>query len=171
MPRAAGAVDELCCACEGLRIALAEGGTLARNSSMRPPLLRTLFKLIDVGSDKLSLQLANLALVVRLQLPNPPDPIHHPPSTPQLPAARRKRSSLFSPHTLRYPICWYTLCHTNKTIKLYLIIKVLMIFFFFGSVCVWVWGSGQIYRCQWYSVLPLKGGGIDACIWYLKWRQ
>ncbi|XP_023692167.1 armadillo repeat-containing protein 2 isoform X1 [Paramormyrops kingsleyae] len=60
----AGAVDELCCTCERLRVALAEGAVLGRNSSMRSTLLRTLFKLVDVGSDKLSLQLANLALVL-----------------------------------------------------------------------------------------------------------
>ncbi|XP_048858252.1 armadillo repeat-containing protein 2 isoform X2 [Brienomyrus brachyistius] len=60
----AGAVEELCCTCERLHIALAEGAVLGRNSSVRPTLLRTLFKLVDLGSDKLSLHLANLTLVL-----------------------------------------------------------------------------------------------------------
>ncbi|RXN06273.1 armadillo repeat-containing 2 [Labeo rohita] len=62
-------VGELCNACNSLHDALAERGMLRRQFKKRSAILRTLFRLIDVGSDRLNLTLAKLILadlVVRL---------------------------------------------------------------------------------------------------------
>ncbi|XP_029112833.1 armadillo repeat-containing protein 2 [Scleropages formosus] len=59
-----GAVESLCHACDRLHGVLAERGLLGRKCRKRPALLRSLFKLIDVGSDRLSLQLSKLALAL-----------------------------------------------------------------------------------------------------------
>ncbi|MFT7797551.1 armadillo repeat-containing protein 2 [Arapaima gigas] len=59
-----GAVDSLCHMCDCLHAVLAEGELLGRKSRKRPALLRTLFKLIDVGSDRLGLQVSKLALAL-----------------------------------------------------------------------------------------------------------
>ncbi|KAL0164763.1 hypothetical protein M9458_040516, partial [Cirrhinus mrigala] len=48
-------VGELCNACNDLHDALADRGMLGRQFKKRSTILRTLFRLIDVGSDRLNL--------------------------------------------------------------------------------------------------------------------
>ncbi|XP_043075220.1 armadillo repeat-containing protein 2 isoform X2 [Puntigrus tetrazona] len=57
-------VGELCIACNGLHDALAERGMLGRQFKKRSTILRTLFRLIDVGSDRLNLTLAKFILAL-----------------------------------------------------------------------------------------------------------
>uniref|UniRef100_A0A671NVK1 Armadillo repeat-containing protein 2-like n=1 Tax=Sinocyclocheilus anshuiensis TaxID=1608454 RepID=A0A671NVK1_9TELE len=57
---------ELCNACNGLHDALAERGMLGRQFKKRSAILRTLFRLIDVGSDRLNLTLAKLILALNV---------------------------------------------------------------------------------------------------------
>uniref|UniRef100_A0A8C1L8Q1 Armadillo repeat containing 2 n=1 Tax=Cyprinus carpio TaxID=7962 RepID=A0A8C1L8Q1_CYPCA len=59
-------VGELCNACNGLHDALAEKGMLGRQFKKRSAILRTLFRLIDVGSDQLNLTLAKLILALNV---------------------------------------------------------------------------------------------------------
>lgn len=59
-------VGELCNACSGLHNALAERGMLGRQCKKRSAILRTLFRLIDVGSDRLNLTIAKLILAVSI---------------------------------------------------------------------------------------------------------
>lgn len=59
-------VGELCNACNSLHDALAERGMLRRQFKKRSAILRTLFRLIDVGSDRLNLTLAKLILAVSI---------------------------------------------------------------------------------------------------------
>ncbi|XP_073709260.1 armadillo repeat-containing protein 2 [Garra rufa] len=59
-------VGELCNACNGLHNALAERGILGRQFKKRSAILRTLFRLIDVGSDRLNLTLAKLILALNV---------------------------------------------------------------------------------------------------------
>ncbi|KAJ8397633.1 hypothetical protein AAFF_G00436320 [Aldrovandia affinis] len=60
----ADGVERLCRTCERLHCILGEGNLLGRKGKRRAPLLRTLFQLIDVGSDRLNLQLAKLILAL-----------------------------------------------------------------------------------------------------------
>ncbi|KAK1804806.1 hypothetical protein P4O66_003648 [Electrophorus voltai] len=55
-------VEHLCDACTGLHNALAEKGLLGKQLRKRPSLIRALFRLIDLGSDKLNLTLAKFTL-------------------------------------------------------------------------------------------------------------
>ncbi|KAJ8355668.1 hypothetical protein SKAU_G00184620 [Synaphobranchus kaupii] len=57
-------VEQLCGACESLLCILGEGNLLGRKSKRRAGLLRTLFQLIDVGSARLTLELAKLILAL-----------------------------------------------------------------------------------------------------------
>ncbi|XP_026146586.1 armadillo repeat-containing protein 2 isoform X1 [Carassius auratus] len=59
-------VGQLCNACNGLHEALAERGMLGRQFKQRSAILRTLFRLIDVGSDRLNLTLAKLILALNV---------------------------------------------------------------------------------------------------------
>ncbi|KAK2884119.1 hypothetical protein QQF64_016036 [Cirrhinus molitorella] len=59
-------VGELCNACSGLHNALAKRGMLGRQFKKRSAILRTLFRLIDVGSDRLNLTLAKLILALNV---------------------------------------------------------------------------------------------------------
>uniref|UniRef100_A0A9J8C1L1 Armadillo repeat containing 2 n=1 Tax=Cyprinus carpio carpio TaxID=630221 RepID=A0A9J8C1L1_CYPCA len=59
-------VGELCNACSGLHNALAERGMLGRQCKKRSAILRTLFRLIDVGSDRLNLTIAKLILALNV---------------------------------------------------------------------------------------------------------
>ncbi|XP_016391471.1 armadillo repeat-containing protein 2-like isoform X2 [Sinocyclocheilus rhinocerous] len=59
-------VGELCNACNGLYNTLAERGMLGRQCKKRSAILRTLFRLIDVGSDRLNLTLAKLILALNV---------------------------------------------------------------------------------------------------------
>ncbi|XP_066557449.1 armadillo repeat-containing protein 2 [Amia ocellicauda] len=57
-------VEQLCDACDRLHRALEEGNMMGRKCRRRATLLKTLFKLIDMGSDQLNLQLAKLILAL-----------------------------------------------------------------------------------------------------------
>ncbi|XP_036405823.1 armadillo repeat-containing protein 2 [Megalops cyprinoides] len=57
-------VERLCSTCEQLHCILGEGDLLGRKGKRRATLLRTLFQLIDVGSDQLNLQLAKVILAL-----------------------------------------------------------------------------------------------------------
>ncbi|XP_026871333.2 armadillo repeat-containing protein 2 isoform X2 [Electrophorus electricus] len=59
-------VEHLCDACTGLHNALAEKGLLGKQLRKRPSLLRALFRLIDLGSDKLNLTLAKFTLALHV---------------------------------------------------------------------------------------------------------
>ncbi|KAG7460877.1 hypothetical protein MATL_G00203520 [Megalops atlanticus] len=61
---AADSVEHLCSICERLHCILGEGDLLGRKGKRRAALLRTLFQLIDVGSDQLNLQLAKVILAL-----------------------------------------------------------------------------------------------------------
>ncbi|TRY99194.1 hypothetical protein DNTS_001991 [Danionella cerebrum] len=58
-------VGQLCNSCRGLHEALEERGMLGRQCKKRSTILRTLFRLVDVGSDRLNLTLAHLILAGR----------------------------------------------------------------------------------------------------------
>nr|XP_055041919.1 armadillo repeat-containing protein 2 isoform X2 [Misgurnus anguillicaudatus] len=57
-------VGQMCNACTKLHNALAERGMLGRHCIKRSTILRSLFKLIDVGSDRLNLTVAELILAL-----------------------------------------------------------------------------------------------------------
>ncbi|KAK7150199.1 hypothetical protein R3I93_011455 [Phoxinus phoxinus] len=59
-------VGQLCISCNRLHDALAERGMLGRQCKKRSAILRTLFRLIDVGSDRLNLTLAKLILALNV---------------------------------------------------------------------------------------------------------
>lgn len=59
-------VGRLCNSCSGLHDALAERDMLGRQCKKRSAILRTLFRLIDVGSDRLNLTLAKLILALNV---------------------------------------------------------------------------------------------------------
>ncbi|CAM4694375.1 unnamed protein product [Leuciscus chuanchicus] len=59
-------VGQLCNSCNGLHEALAERDMLGRQCKKRSAILRTLFRLIDVGSDRLNLTLAKLILALNV---------------------------------------------------------------------------------------------------------
>ncbi|XP_063078202.1 armadillo repeat-containing protein 2 [Engraulis encrasicolus] len=60
------AVRRVCDACSSLHAALHERGMLGRRLRRRAVLLRSLFRLIDLGSDQLNLQLAKLILALKV---------------------------------------------------------------------------------------------------------
>ncbi|KAI1897608.1 hypothetical protein AGOR_G00085020 [Albula goreensis] len=66
----ADSVDHLCSVCERLHLVLEEGDLLGRRCKRRAALLRTLFQLIDMGSDRLNLQLAKLILALSVSRNN-----------------------------------------------------------------------------------------------------
>ncbi|XP_077076225.1 armadillo repeat-containing protein 2 isoform X1 [Siphateles boraxobius] len=59
-------VGQLCNSCNGLHDALAERDMLGRQCKKRSAILRTLFRLIDVGSDRLNITLAKLILALNV---------------------------------------------------------------------------------------------------------
>ncbi|XP_067240117.1 armadillo repeat-containing protein 2 isoform X1 [Chanodichthys erythropterus] len=59
-------VGQLCNSCNGLHDALAERGMLGRQCKKRSAILRTLFRLIDVGSDRLNLTLSKFILALNV---------------------------------------------------------------------------------------------------------
>ncbi|XP_006881293.1 PREDICTED: armadillo repeat-containing protein 2 [Elephantulus edwardii] len=61
-------IETVCAACTQLHHALEEGNMLGNKFKRRNDLLKTLCKLVDVGSDLLSLKLAKLILAVKLLL-------------------------------------------------------------------------------------------------------
>lgn len=56
--------ETVCAACTQLHHALEEGNMLGSKFKRRSILLKTLYKLVDVGSDSLSLKLAKIILAV-----------------------------------------------------------------------------------------------------------
>ncbi|KAM5256525.1 armadillo repeat-containing protein 2 [Ctenodactylus gundi] len=61
-----GDTEALCAACTQLHHTLAEGSLLGRRFPRRNALLRALYKLVDAGSDLLSLKLAKIILALRV---------------------------------------------------------------------------------------------------------
>lgn len=59
-------VERMCNACTELHNALAERGMLGRQCKKRSTILRSLFRLVDVGSDRLNLTLAKLILALNV---------------------------------------------------------------------------------------------------------
>ncbi|KAA0708520.1 Armadillo repeat-containing protein 2 [Triplophysa tibetana] len=59
-------VGRMCHACTELHHALAERGMLGRQCKKRSTILRSLFRLVDVGSDRLNLTLAKLILALNV---------------------------------------------------------------------------------------------------------
>ncbi|XP_051880748.1 armadillo repeat-containing protein 2 [Pristis pectinata] len=59
-------VEHLCKTCYRLHHTLQEGNMLGKMCKRRAVLLKTLYKLVDVGSDQLSVQLAKLILVLKV---------------------------------------------------------------------------------------------------------
>lgn len=59
-------IDAMCAACTQLHHVLEEGHMLGKKFRGRSVLLKTLYKLVDAGSDSLSLKLAKLILAVSL---------------------------------------------------------------------------------------------------------
>ncbi|XP_056620116.1 armadillo repeat-containing protein 2 isoform X2 [Triplophysa dalaica] len=59
-------VGRMCHACTELHNALAERGMLGRQCKKRSTILRSLFRLVDVGSDRLNLTLAKLILALNV---------------------------------------------------------------------------------------------------------
>lgn len=59
-----GNIESICAACTQLHLALEEGNLLGNKFQRRSVLLKTLYKLVDVGSDLLSLKLAKIILAV-----------------------------------------------------------------------------------------------------------
>ncbi|KAI7799789.1 putative armadillo repeat-containing protein 2 [Triplophysa rosa] len=59
-------VGRMCHACNELHNALAERGMLGRQCKKRSTILRSLFRLVDVGSDRLNLTLAKLILALNV---------------------------------------------------------------------------------------------------------
>lgn len=57
-------IEMVCAACTQLHHALEEGNMLGNKFKRRSVLLKTLYKLVDVGSDLLSLKLAKIILAV-----------------------------------------------------------------------------------------------------------
>lgn len=57
-------IETVCAACTQLHHALEEGNMLGSKFKRRSILLKTLYKLVDVGSDLLSLKLAKIILAV-----------------------------------------------------------------------------------------------------------
>ncbi|KAM7135319.1 armadillo repeat-containing protein 2 [Molossus nigricans] len=63
-------IETLCAACAQLHGALAEGNMLGKKFKRRSTLLKTLYKLVDVGSDPLSLKLAKIILALKVSRKN-----------------------------------------------------------------------------------------------------
>ncbi|XP_075410112.1 armadillo repeat-containing protein 2 [Tenrec ecaudatus] len=63
-------VEAACAACTQLHLALEEGHMLGSRFKRRSVLLRTLYQLVDVGSDLLSLKLAKLILALKVSKRN-----------------------------------------------------------------------------------------------------
>lgn len=59
-------IEEMCAACTQLHRALEETRMLGKKFKRRTVLLKALYKLVDAGSDPLSLKLAKLILAVSL---------------------------------------------------------------------------------------------------------
>ncbi|XP_067883272.1 armadillo repeat-containing protein 2 isoform X2 [Heterodontus francisci] len=59
-------VEHLCKTCSSLYHTLQEGNMLGKMCKRRAVLLKTLYKLVDVGSDQLSIQLAKLILALKV---------------------------------------------------------------------------------------------------------
>ncbi|XP_052020257.1 armadillo repeat-containing protein 2 [Apodemus sylvaticus] len=59
-------IEEMCAACTQLHRALEEGRMLRKKFKRRTVLLKALYKLVDVGSDALSLKLAKLILALKV---------------------------------------------------------------------------------------------------------
>lgn len=57
-------IETICAACTQLHHALEEGNMLGNKFKRRSVLLKTLYKLVDIGSDLLSLKLAKIILAV-----------------------------------------------------------------------------------------------------------
>ncbi|XP_043543026.1 armadillo repeat-containing protein 2 isoform X2 [Chiloscyllium plagiosum] len=63
-------VEHLCKVCSSLYCTLQEGNMLGKICKRRAVLLKTLYRLVDVGSDQLSIQLAKIILAVTATLRN-----------------------------------------------------------------------------------------------------
>ncbi|KAM9665411.1 armadillo repeat-containing protein 2 [Trichechus inunguis] len=63
-------IETVCAACTQLHHALEEGNMLGNKFKRRSILLKTLYKLVDVGSDLLSLKLAKLILALKVSRKN-----------------------------------------------------------------------------------------------------
>ncbi|GAB5571778.1 armadillo repeat-containing protein 2 isoform X4 [Prionailurus iriomotensis] len=63
-------IETICAACTQLHHALAEGNMLGNKFKRRSILLKTLYKLVDIGSDLLSLKLAKLILALKVSRKN-----------------------------------------------------------------------------------------------------
>ncbi|XP_047716112.1 armadillo repeat-containing protein 2 isoform X2 [Prionailurus viverrinus] len=63
-------IETICAACTQLHHALAEGNMLGNKFKRRSILLKTLYKLVDIGSDLLSLKLAKLILALKVSRRN-----------------------------------------------------------------------------------------------------
>ncbi|XP_057596070.1 armadillo repeat-containing protein 2 [Hippopotamus amphibius kiboko] len=61
-----GNIETVCAACTQLHHALEEGNMLGNKFKRRSVLLKTLYKLVDVGSDLLSLKLAKIILALKV---------------------------------------------------------------------------------------------------------
>ncbi|XP_069743629.1 armadillo repeat-containing protein 2 isoform X2 [Narcine bancroftii] len=65
-PNSGNSVEHLCKTCYRLHQTLNEGNMLGKMCKRRAILLKTLYKLVDVGSDQLSIQLAKLILALKV---------------------------------------------------------------------------------------------------------
>nr|XP_058163223.1 armadillo repeat-containing protein 2 isoform X2 [Dasypus novemcinctus] len=65
-----GNIDTLCAACTQLHHTLEEGNMLGNKCKRRSILLKTLYKLVDVGSDLLNLKLAKIILALKVSRKN-----------------------------------------------------------------------------------------------------
>ncbi|XP_040839061.1 armadillo repeat-containing protein 2 [Ochotona curzoniae] len=65
-----GNIESICAACTQLHLALEEGNLLGNKFQRRSVLLKTLYKLVDVGSDLLSLKLAKIILALKVSRKN-----------------------------------------------------------------------------------------------------
>ncbi|XP_012661696.1 armadillo repeat-containing protein 2 [Otolemur garnettii] len=63
-------IETVCAACTQLHHALEEGNMLGNKFKRRSNLLKTLYKLVDVGSDPLSLKLAKIILALKVSRKN-----------------------------------------------------------------------------------------------------
>ncbi|XP_054992069.1 armadillo repeat-containing protein 2 [Sorex araneus] len=63
-------IETVCVACTQLHHALEEGNMLGNKFKRRSALLKTLYKLVDIGSDLLSLKLAKLILALKVSRKN-----------------------------------------------------------------------------------------------------
>ncbi|XP_028902982.1 armadillo repeat-containing protein 2 isoform X1 [Ornithorhynchus anatinus] len=61
-----GNIENICTACTSLHQALEEGNMLGRRFKRRTVLLKTLYKLVDIGSDLLDLKLAKTILALKV---------------------------------------------------------------------------------------------------------